>query len=171
MLSSPTSCSIRRNRLCAWRDDGCWLALGGSELERGPQLLQVEKRPRFHRRRPYCGLQMFLVDPALRIEVPIRFGLAAAHDLSSSAVRRSMKARTSATMTSAAVQPRLNRRCRLAGASSVRPLRVNVGLWFRGSDEFVRCGRVVEQFGQCITLRGSAFRPCPESIAARLTNG
>jgi tripartite-type tricarboxylate transporter receptor subunit TctC len=44
--------------------------------------------------------------------------LVAAHDLSSSAVRRSMKARTSATMTfSAAVQARLNRRCRLAGMS------------------------------------------------------
>jgi hypothetical protein len=101
-------------RVANGRDDGSWLALGGSELERGPQLLQVEKRPRFHRRRPYCALQIYLVDPALRIEVPTRFGLVAAHDLSSSAVRRSMKVRTTATMTfSAAVQARLNRRCRL----------------------------------------------------------
>jgi hypothetical protein len=61
------------------RDD--WLAPGGSGLKRSLQLLQVEKRPRFHRRRPYY----FLVVPALRIEVPIRFGLFAAHDLSSSA--------------------------------------------------------------------------------------
>ena len=46
--------------------------------------------PRFHRRRSYYGLQRFLVDSALCIEVPIRFGIVAAHDLSSSAVRRSM---------------------------------------------------------------------------------
>ena len=70
-------------RVANGRDD--WLAPGGSGLKRSPQLLQVEKRPRFHRRRPYYGLQRFLVDPALCIEVPIRFGLFAAHDLSSSA--------------------------------------------------------------------------------------
>jgi hypothetical protein len=148
--------------------EGCWLALGGSELERGPQLLQVEKRPRFHRRRPYCGLQAFLVDPALRIEVPTRFGLVAAHDLSSSAVRRSMKARTSATMTSAAVQARLNRRCRLAGASSVRPLSCECGpvvSWQRRVRS-LRSGRR----GASPAPRGFASPPCPERIAARLTN-
>jgi hypothetical protein len=77
-------------RVANGRDDDGWLAPGGAGLERGPQLLQVEKRPRFHRRRPYYGLQRFLVDPALCIEVPIRFGIVAAHDLSSSGVRRLM---------------------------------------------------------------------------------
>jgi hypothetical protein len=50
-------------RVANGRDDDGWLAPGGAGLERGPQLLQVEKRPRFHRRRPYYGLQRFLVDP------------------------------------------------------------------------------------------------------------
>ena len=49
-------------RVANGRDDDGWLAPGGAGLERGPQLLQVEKRPRFHRRRPYYGLQRFLVD-------------------------------------------------------------------------------------------------------------
>jgi hypothetical protein len=29
-----------------------------------------------------------------------------------------------------------------------------VGLWFRSSDELVRCGRVVEQFARCKHCEG-----------------